>query len=203
MRIYEERTYSGEFDVDISLELYDDNRFSYTENYSSWGGGYGHEINGTWRQIGDTVFLRVKDVGESHNPYKWAIGQEWQAIVRDDSIDLGDGFHTLHLRRDKPVQMEQPKVAEAVQPDDAEQQKNQRPTVARLHFKDGTTQERPITDAWMFGRFDQLFYTLVDENGNTRNYFKLRQNSKNLDSTVAEYDEIDFTPTVKSDDFSD
>ncbi len=134
MRIYEERTYSGEFDVDISLELYDDNRFSYTENYLSWGGGYGHEFNGTWRQIGDTVFLRVKDVGESHNPYKWAIGQEWQAIVRDDSINLGESVGTLHLRRDKPVQAEQPKVAKAVQKVDAEQPKKQLPTVSPFTF---------------------------------------------------------------------
>ena len=199
MRIYEERTYSGEFDVDISLELYDDNRFSYTENYLSWGGGYGHEFNGTWRQIGDTVFLRVKDVGESHNPYKWAIGQEWQAIVRDDSIDLGDGFHTLHLRRDKPVQAEQPKIAKAVQTDDAEQPKKQLPTVARLHFKDGTTQDRPLTNQWMFGRFDQLLYSLVDENQKTTNLFSLRQNPNDLDSLVADYDEIDFTATVESD----
>jgi hypothetical protein len=202
MRIYEERTYEEEFDVDISLELYDDNRFSYAKGYSSWGGGYAREIKGTWRQSGDTVFLRVEDVGDYRNPNEWAIGQERQAIVRDDSIDLGDGFVTLHLRRDKPVQAEQPKVAKAVQPDEAEQQKKQLPTVARLHFKDGTTQERPLTNQWMFGRFDQLFYRLVDENQNATNFFKLRQNSKNLDSPVAEYDEIDFTPTVKSDDFS-
>ena len=200
MRIYEEQTYGGEFDVDISLKLYDDNRFSYAEGYSSWGGGYSHEIKGTWRQSGDTVFLLVEDVGESHNPYQWEIGRERQAIVRGDSIDLGDGVGTLHLRRDKPVRAEQPK---AVQPDDAEQQKKQLPTVARLHFKDGTTQERPLTNQWMFGRFDQLFYSLVDENQNTTNFFELRQNPKNLDSLVAEYDEIDFTPTVESDDFSD
>src|SRR5688500_18954124 len=123
MRIYEEQTYGGELDVDISLKIYDDNRFSYTEGYSSWGGGYSREIKRTWRQIGDTVFLLVKDVGESHNPYQWAVGQERQAIVRDDSIDLGDGVGTLHLRRDKPVQAQQPKVAKTVQRDDAEQQK--------------------------------------------------------------------------------
>ncbi|HEX8249180.1 MAG TPA: hypothetical protein VF599_13465 [Pyrinomonadaceae bacterium] len=203
MRIYEERTYGGEFDVDISLELYDNNRFSYSESYLSWGGGYSHEIKGTWRQSGDTVFLLVEDVGESHNPYQWEIGREQQAIVRDDSIDLGDGVGTLHLLRDKPVQAQQPKVAKAVQPDDAGQQKKQLPTVARLHFKDGTTQERPLTNQWMFGRFDQQFYRLVDENQNTTNFFKLRQNSKDFDSPVAEYDEIDFTPTVESDDFSD
>jgi hypothetical protein len=124
------------------------------------------------------------------------------AIVRDDSIDLGDGFVTLYLRRDEPVQTEQPEIAEAVQPDDAEQQKKQRPTVARLHFKDGTIQERPVANQWMFGRVDQLFYSLVDENQKVTNLFKLRQNPKNLDSLVAEYDEIDFTPTVESDDFS-
>lgn len=203
MRIYEGRTYAQEFDVTIFLTLNDDNRFSFAENYSSWGGGGESEITGTWRQSGDTVFLRVEDVGESHNPYVWAIGREREAIVRDDSIDLGDGFVTLYLRRDEPVQAQQPVVAEAVQPDDAEQQKNQSPTIARLHFKDGTIQERSVTNQWMFGRVDQLFYRLVDENGNTRNVFKLRQNSTNLDSTVAEYDEIDFTPTVESDDFSD
>ncbi len=202
MRIYEERTYEEEFDVDISLELYDDNRFSYAKGYSSWGGGYGREIKGTWRQSGDTVFLRIEDVGEPRKYNEWTIGQELQAIVRGDSIDLGDGYVTLHLRRDQPVQPQQPEVAKAVQPADAEQQKKQLPTVARLHFKDGTTQERPLTDQWMFGRFDQLFYSLVDDNQNTRNLFKLRQNPKSLDSLVAEYDEIDFTPTVKSDDFS-
>ncbi len=203
MRIYEERTFEEEFDVDISLELYDDNRFSYAKSYSSWGGGYGREIKGTWRQSGDTIFLRIEDVGEPRKYNEWTIGQELQAIVRDDSIDLGAGFVTLHLRRDKPVQAEQPEVAKAVQPDGAEQQKKQLPTVTRLHFKDGTIQERPLTNQWMFGRFDQLFYSLVDENQNTTNLFKLRQNSENLDSLVAEYDEIDFTPTVESDDFTD
>ena len=101
MRIYEERTYAREFDVDITLILNDHNRFSFAENCSSWGGGYGCEIKGSWRQSGDTVFLLVEDVGGSHNPDQWAIGRERQAIVRDDSIDLGDGFHILHLRRDK------------------------------------------------------------------------------------------------------
>jgi hypothetical protein len=202
MRIYEGRTYAGEFDVTIFLTLNDDNQFSFAENYSSWGGGGESEIKGTWRQSGDAVFLRVEDVGESHNPYVWAIGREREAIVRNDSIDLGDGFVTLYLRRDKPIQAEQPEIAEAVQPDDAEEQKKQHPTVTRLHFKDGTIQERPVANQWMFGRFDQLFYSLVDENQNTTNFFKLRQNPKNLDSLVAEYDEIDFTPTVESDDFS-
>jgi hypothetical protein len=202
MRIYEKQTYGGEFTVDISLELYDNNRFSYSEVSTSWGGGYSHEITGTWRQSGDTVFLLVKDVGDYNHPDEWAVGRERQAIVRDDSINLGKGFHTLHLLRDKPVQSQQPKVAKAVQPDDAAQQKKQLPTVARLHFKDGTTQERPLTNQWMFGRFDQQFYSLVDDNQNTTNLFKLRQNSKDFDSLIADYDEIDFTPTVKSDDFS-
>lgn len=39
MKIYEKQTYGGEFDVDISLKLYDDDRFSYAEVYTSWGGG--------------------------------------------------------------------------------------------------------------------------------------------------------------------
>jgi hypothetical protein len=203
MRIYEGMTYAQEFDVTIFLTLNDDNRFSFYESFSSYGGGFDQEIKGTWRQSGDTVFLRVEDVGESHNPYLWAIGREREANVRDDSIDLGDGFVTLYLQRNEPVQTQQPEVAEAVQPDDAEQQKNQSPIIAHLHFKDGTIQERPVTNQWMFGRFDQLFYRLVDENGNTRNVFKLRQNSKNFDSPIAEYDEIDFAPTVGSDDFSD
>ena len=44
------------------------------------------------------------------------------------------------------------------------------PTVARLHFKDGTTQERPITNRGCSVGLTNCFIALVDENQNTTNY---------------------------------
>jgi hypothetical protein len=201
MKTYEYYSYWEEFDVISTLVLNDDGRFSCSDNYSSYGGGFGGEAQGVWRQSGDTIFLRAEHL-EGATRRQWAVGQEQQAVERGDSLDFGQGF-TMSLRHEKPpVQdAQQPKGEEAVQPDDAEKQKKQLPTVAKLHFKDGSVQERQLTDVPFFSLFEEMFYQLVDENGNVTNIFKARQNFKNVDSSIAEYDEIDSTPSVRTDDF--
>jgi hypothetical protein len=201
MKIYEYYSYWEEFDVTSVLKLNDNGRFSCVDNYSSYGGGFGGEAQGVWRQSGDTVFLRAEHL-EGTTRRQWAIGQEQQAVQSGDSLDFGQGF-TMSLRHDKPlVQAAQPpKGKEAVKPDDADKKEKQLPTVAKLHFKDGSVQERQLTDVPFFSLFDEMFYQLVDENGNVTNIFKARQNFKNLDSSIAEYDEIDFTPSARADDF--
>jgi hypothetical protein len=122
----------------------------------------------------------------------------------------------MSLQRDEPVQAAQrtedeeaakPIVTveeEVVKPDDVNKQKNQVSAIVNLHFKDGGIQQRRLPDSSFFGLFDEMFYRLVDENGNVTNIFKRREKSDNLDSPVSvEYDEIDHAPTVESDDSED
>lgn len=75
--------------------------------------------------------------------------------------------------------------------------------MANLHFKDGGIQQRQLPNDPLFGLFDEMLYRLVDDEGNVTNVFKARQNSRSIDSTVVEYDEIDYIPTKQSDDFQD
>ncbi|HEX8247687.1 MAG TPA: hypothetical protein VF599_05930 [Pyrinomonadaceae bacterium] len=63
--IYKDNSYWEEFDVTSTLEPDEDGRFSYSDSFSSYGGGFGGEAQGTWRQIGDTIFLRAEQVSES------------------------------------------------------------------------------------------------------------------------------------------
>jgi hypothetical protein len=201
MKTYEYYSYWEEFDVTSILKLNDDGRFSCSDNYSSYGGGFGGEVQGVWRQSVYTVFLRAEHL-EGATIRQWVVGQEQQAVKLGDSLDFGQGF-TMSLRHDQPpAQTAQPPKGEvAIKPDDSDKQKKQLPTVAKLHFKDGSVQERPLTNVAFFSLFDEMFYQLVDENGNVTNIFKSRQNFKNVDSSIAEYDEIDFTPGVQTDDF--
>jgi hypothetical protein len=101
MKIYEDCSYWEEFDRNSVLVLNDSGRFSYSDEYSSYGGGFGGEAWGSWRQSGDTIFFLTEHV-DGFTFHKWIAGQEHQAIERDDIIDLGGGF-TMSLRRDKPV----------------------------------------------------------------------------------------------------
>jgi len=71
--------------------------------------------------------------------------------------------------------------------------------IAKLHFKDGTIQERQLPEDGMLGLFSQTFYRLVDEDGNATNVFEARPNSQN--STVIDYDEVELPQSSESDDF--
>lgn len=213
MKTYTDYSYAGEFDVTSTLYLEDDGRFSYYEYQFCYGAAFDGSVSGTWRQSGDTVFLLTEQVGEHMNSYDWVIGQERQVIKQGDKL-VGDRF-SMSLQRDEPVQAAQQteaeKVAkptdteeEAVKPDDVNKRKNQAPTVVNLHFKDGRIQQRQLPNNPFFSLFDEMFYRLVDENGNVTNMFKRRQNPAIPDSPVSiEYDEIDYTKTVSSDDYED
>ncbi|MDQ3800742.1 MAG: hypothetical protein M3384_14945 [Acidobacteriota bacterium] len=216
MKTYVDYSYAQEFDVTSTLYLEDDGRFSYSEYSSCYGAAFSGSVSGTWRRSGDTLFLLTEQVGEHMNSYEWVIGQERQVIEQGDKL-IGDGF-SMYLQRDEPVQAaqqtedeeltkpifteEEEEEEEAVQPDDVNKRKNQVSTVVNLHFKDGRIQQRQLTNSPFFGLFDEMFYRLVDENGNVTNMFKRRQNSEHFDSPVSvEYDEIDFNPTVETGDF--
>jgi hypothetical protein len=211
MKTFVDYSYAQEFDVTSTLELEDDGRFSYSEYYSCYGAAFSGSVSGTWRQSGDTVFLLTEQVGEHMNPHEWAIGQERQVIEQGDKL-IGDRF-SMSLQRDEPVhaaqQMENEEVTkpivtedEAIKPNEVNKQKNQVPTVVNLHFKDGRIQQRQLMNSPFFGLFDEMFYRLIDENGNVTNMFKRRQNSANQAPPISvEYDEIDYTPTAEIDDF--
>jgi hypothetical protein len=195
------------------LELEDDGRFYYSEYYSCYGAAFSGTVRGTWRKSGDTVFLLTEHVGEGMNSNDWVIGQERQVIEQGDKL-IGDRF-SMYLQHDEPVQVVHQKeeeeavkpiatAAESITQDDADKQKSQFSPIVNLHFKDGKTQQRRLPNSPFFGLFDEMFYRLVDENGNVTNMFKRREKSDDLDSSDSvDYDEIDYTPATSSDDFED
>jgi hypothetical protein len=211
MRTYVDHSWAQEFDVTSTLYLEDDGRFSYSEYQSCYGAAFSGSVSGTWRQSGDTILLLTEHVSEHMNSYDWVIGQERQVIEQGNKL-IGDRFSMSLQQRDEPIQAAQqtedkevakPTVTEenAVKPDDVNKQKNQVSTVVNLHFKDGRIQQRQLSNNPFFGLFDEMFYRLVDENGNVTNMFKRRQKPAIPDSQVSiEYDEIDYTKPVSSDD---
>jgi hypothetical protein len=211
MRTYLDSSYAQEFDVTSTLELEDDGRFYYSEYYSCYGAAFSGSVRGTWRQSGDKVFLLTEQVGEHMNPYDWVVGQERQLIEQGNQL-IGDRF-SMYLQRDEPVEAaHQKEEEEAVKPivtveeivaeDDVNKQKSQVSPIVNLHFKDGKIQQRQLPNSPFYGMFNEMFYRLVDENGNIRKMFKRREKSDDFDSSVSvEYDEIDYTPAAASDDF--
>jgi hypothetical protein len=214
MKTYLDRSWAQEFDVTSSLELEDDGRFYYSEYYSCYGAAGDGSVSGTWRRSGDAFFLLPEHVGEHMNSHEWAVGRERQLIEQGGQL-IGDRF-SMHLRRDDAVpaarqkeneEVAEPAVAaqeEAIAPDDVNKQKNRAPTIVNLHFKDGRIQQRQLPNSPFFGLFDEMFYRLVDENGNVANMFKRREKSDDSDSPLSvEYDEIDYAPTAESVDHED
>ena len=202
MKVYEDVLDSpDEWNVTSTVTLEDDGQFSYDEYWTSYGGTAGGWVQGVWRRSGDdTIFLRAEHV-EGAMYLSWTVGQERQAIERDGSIKI-EGWFKLPLQQPEPAQAAPPPPAEeAVQPGDAEEKKKPIPTVANLHFKDGSIQQRPLPNDPLVGLFNQTYYQLVDDDGNVIKVFKARQNSENDDSSAEEYDEIDFTPSLEPDDF--
>jgi hypothetical protein len=195
--------YSQEFDVYGYFGLEDDGRFYYSEAHTSWGGGYGGSVNGTWRQNGDTLFLLAEQAERPFFP-DFAVGQELQATVQGDVIDFGKSI-TLSLDRDEPVQTVKPpeakeinKPVETVKPPEVVREKPS-PITANFHFKNGRVEQRQLPNDPPFSLFTQSFYRLVDENGNETNFFQLRQESQNPDSSVVDFDEIEVTRTEETD----
>jgi hypothetical protein len=204
MKVYEDVLNSfDEWQVTSTVTLQDDGRFDYEEYWTSYGGTVSGWVQGVWRGNTDgTIFLRAEHV-EGAMYLHWTVGQERQAIERDDSIEIQGWSKLPLLQQPEPVQITlQTKAEETVKPNAEEEEKKKSiPTVANLHFKDGSIQQRQLPNNPLFGLFDEMLYRLVDNEGNVTNVFKARQNSENDDSSVVEYDEIDFTPTVESDDF--
>lgn len=195
--------YAQEFDVYAYFGLEVNGRFYYNESYSSWGGGFGGEVQGTWRQSGDTLFLLVEHAEKPFSP-DFVVGQELQATVSGDTIDFGKGV-TLSLDRAEPVQTAKPPEAEkVVKPVETPQvpeviREKPSPITANFHFKNGRVEQRQLQNDPPFSLFNQSFYRLVDENGKETNFFQLRQESKNSDSSVVDFDEIEVTRTEETD----
>ena len=206
--------FAQEFTISAYLELEDDGRFYYSEGWASYGGGTGGWARGSWRQGGDTLFFLAERT-ESPISLDFVEGRELRATVRGDTIDFGSDF-TLSLERDdaardaRPPEAEgrTPKAEEVVKPLESAKppeafKKKPPPIIATFHFKDGRTEERHLPHDPLFGLFTQVFYRLVDEHGKATNFFKLRQESKNAESSLVDFDEIDIPSTEESDEFSD
>ena len=123
---------------------------------------------------------------------RWEVGKEWMAAEQDDNVVFFNG-PSLRLEPRDPAPTAAPPEIES------EQKPPPAPTAANFHFKDGRVRQRPLANDPLFGLFDQNFFRLVDENGDVTNVFKLRQDPKNLDSPVVDYDEIDLPPAENID----
>jgi hypothetical protein len=185
--------WSGESTIDAALEIESDGRFSYDEDWHSYGARSGGYARGVWWEFGGELFFRC-DRQDGALYLEWAEGETKKAVKQNDSIDFGR--MTLSLRRDAPVKpVETPKPVPAV-----EEQKPS-PAVARLHFSDGSVRERPLQSSLLPGLFTQTYYRLVDDQGSVTHLFEARQSGENADSPVIEYDEIELPPTGESNGF--
>ena len=97
MRIYTDYS-RGDMDVESTLRLEDNGRFSYSEHWTDPAGGFWKGVEGTWRQDGSAIVLRPLEVDESVGG--WAVGQERIAFERGHTLDLGGGLK-LYVPRDK------------------------------------------------------------------------------------------------------
>lgn|GEM_PF-1494836 len=99
MRIYEDNSGKvGEMNKESTLQLEDDGRFSYSEQWSDYAGSGGMTIEGSWRREGNAIVLLPLRV-----PWKiggWVEGQERKGIERGDTLDFGNGF-TLRAPPDR------------------------------------------------------------------------------------------------------
>jgi hypothetical protein len=188
--------WSGEYSIDATLEIWDDGRFLYDEDWHCYGASSGGKARGIWWQSADTLFFRC-DYADGSLYLEWAAGATREAVKRNDSLEFGGDF-TMSLRRDKPIEVHQTdKVTETAEAE----KKKPSPAVARLHFKDGSVREKPLQSSLLPGLFTQTYYRLVDDQGSVTNLFEARQSVENADSPVIEYDEIELPPTGESNDF--
>jgi hypothetical protein len=98
MRVYERFSYAEEFTVISTLALMDDEKFVYSEGWSSYGGGFGSEVQGFWRQTGDSITFYPEFVEKGSRTLTWEKNNERQASVRGDDLVFED-FYTLSLKR--------------------------------------------------------------------------------------------------------
>lgn len=200
MRVYENYSlWAQEFSIDAALELKSDGRFHYNESWHCYGAGFSRNAHGNWRQKGDKIVLNFETADEGLY-FSWTAGEELTAVVQTDSIDLGGNF-SMSLRQDKPPQAAAPPKISEVSETIEKSEKINHSRVAKLYFKDGSVQERPLPNDSMFGLFTQTYYRLVDDEGKTTNLFEARQNAGNTDSAIAEYDEIEMPSSDGSNDF--
>lgn len=209
---YEAYSYAEEFNIYSTLSLKEDGNFVYYESWSSYGGGFGYEARGVWRQSGNLIFMLPDYVEKGWMRVDWAKQKECRATVQDDQLIFDNSFAMSLNRAEYTASNQSVEIKEIAEPtsvatnEKAEpasvaNKKPQFPAVANLHFKDGRICEIQTPKNSLLGLSDVTFYRLVDENGKIANVFKLRQESENPDSKVLEFDEIDFTPSEEPDNF--
>jgi hypothetical protein len=200
MEVYfDDSHWAGESTIEATLEIEDNGRFSYDEWVHSYGSSSSARASGTWRQEGCLLFFYCEYADESLN-FRWIVDQTLKAVKSDGNIEI-DGYFNLRRKVEEPWKPVKKSVLSAVK--SAEQtQQPQSPTIARLHFKDGRVQERQMPQSLMAGLFTQIYYRLVDAEGNVRNLFEARQSVGNNDSLVIDYDEIDMPPAEESNNYS-
>jgi hypothetical protein len=179
--------FAQEFGIDATLTIEEDGRFLYDESWSSYGGNTGGRARGIWWRDSDALYFRC-DYTQGVMDLEWAEGQTMKAVDRAEGIDFDRGF-TMSLRNEEPVRKVEPPKNEEVT-NQGETQKKPLPTVARLHFKDGRILEKHLPQNSLFGLIGEMYYRLVDENGEETNVFEPRKNSRPAGSTTIEYDEI-------------
>ena len=187
MRTYVDFSHwSDEFQIDITLTLEDNGRFSYSEDWHCYGAGFGKSAGGTWRQDENKIFLQC-DSRSDGSFLDWSVGEEKQVIDLKDSIRI-DGNFEMSLSSDDSAQTAEP---EKIEPD-LKEKKTEPPlqTIAKLHFRDGRILERKLPKALPDSLFTQTYYRLNDEISGQTYVFKARETSENSDSQLVDYDEI-------------
>lgn len=204
MKVYTDYSHwAQEFSIDVTLKLEDDNRFFYDELWNSYGANMGGRADGVWWEYSDKLFFRCDYVdGGAMSVLDWTVGQTRTAINQGDCLDFGYGV-TVSLSEDssgdkQPAQTVVPSSSPPTSQDEkviephaaAAPPKITPPTIARLHFKDGRIMEKQLPQDSLFGLVDEMFYRLVDEQGNQTHIFQPRQNSVDSGAAIIDYDEL-------------
>lgn len=177
--------WSNEFEIDITLTLEDNGRFSYSEDWHCYGAGFSKSAGGTWRQEETTIFLHC-DSRADGSFLSWSIGEVKQAVDLKDSIRI-DGNFEMSLSSDDSAQTAEPEEIETT----IKEKKPEPPqTIAKLHFSDGRVLERRLPKDLSNALFTQTYYRLTDDLGGNIYIFKARENPANSDSQFIDYDEI-------------
>ena len=191
----------GEFEVEATLKIEDDGKFSYDEWWHCYGASTGGEASGNWWKYGDKLYFHC-DFKDGSLCLDWSAGETRTATEHKDELDFGPGF-TMSLSSPEPVQPVPLPKDEETAPKEEVPKKMPFATVGKLHFKDGSVRTQQLPPNFMPELCDQTYYRLIDDKGRETNIFKARSNSGNQDPRIIEYDEIEMPPAVKSDDIDD
>ena len=101
-RIYEAEFWAEEWDVTCTLELHDDCRFEYGEDWTCSLAATGGDARGSWSRDGDAVVLRP-DWSEGATFLRLRTGEERRAVEAGDVLDFGDAFR-FRLRKEAPAE---------------------------------------------------------------------------------------------------